>query len=546
MTTTPPEKNEQTMVSPPIQTGGQRRRPWTWIAAVGCGVLLCLATLIGGGIAGYYYLQDRESPLSVAADATLAAETPPVAVTVEIEPPTVEATPEPASPTPTPEEATVEPTDTPTDTPEPEDTPTPRSLRPPSAEATPTPQPAGPPSIGQIVFASEAPESNTIPAPTTSFPTDTFEIHAIFEYSGLSPANEWTRIWYLDGEEFATFSDRWNSDEAGTFDYSISTESTGEPLAAGEWTLEMYVDGELLSSGQFTIEAPQPVASRNYRLAYTVWDGGKHLLFLANIDGSGRQFVLERATGPSWSDSGRGLYVYGEEGVDRQVRDGTEYTWPDAGVSNGILWIDLTTLSGGIPDVFQDPGWKDGTVRATALAPNGAMLAYDAAHGGPDRRIYFLGTADNQQFRIEIPGEQPSWSPDSNQVTYRSCRDNKCGIWVSNRDDSGARNITNNGGDAFPDWSPNGRQIVFSRDTGGNHDIFVMNTDGSNVRQLTNSPAHDTLPVWTPDGQRIVFRSARSGSWGIYVMNADGSGQTQIIPDTPLGPDWSFSKMDVY
>ena len=173
------------------------------------------------------------------------------------------------------------------------------------------------------------------------------------------------------------------------------------------------------------------------------------------------------------------------------------------------------------------------------------MLAYDATHGGPDRRVYFLGTANNEQFRIEIPGEQPDWSPNSDQLTYRSGRDGKQGIWISNRDDSGAHNITNDGSDAFPRWSPDGGSIAFHRDTDGNVDIYVMNLDGSNVRRLTDAPGPDTLPAWTPDG-RIVFRSARGGSWGIYVMNADGSGQKQIIANTDPGPDWSFGRMDVY
>jgi TolB protein len=173
------------------------------------------------------------------------------------------------------------------------------------------------------------------------------------------------------------------------------------------------------------------------------------------------------------------------------------------------------------------------------------MVAFDAARGGPDRRIYFLGTDDNQQYNIEIPGEQAAWSPDSNQVVYRSGRDGKQGIWISNRDDSGARNITNEGGDSFPSWSPDGQTIAFHRDLGGDIDIYVMNTDGSNIRRLTDAPGPDTLPAWTPDG-RIVFRSARTGSWGIYIMNADGSGQKQIIANADPGPDWTFGRMDVY
>ncbi len=292
-----------------------------------------------------------------------------------------------------------------------------------------------------------------------------------------------------------------------------------------------------------TATASQPAARRSYKLAFSRWDGSKHDLYVANTNGSGEKFIFERAAGPSWSNDGIYLSFYGEEGVDRQYRGGVEYNV--SGVTNGILWIKVANFPSDITQVEVDQFAREGSGRWTDWSPNGNMIAYDATHGGPDRRIYFLGTADNQQYNIEIPGEQGSWAPDSNQIVYRSGRDGKQGIWVSNRDDSGAHPITNDGSDAFPAWSPNGRKIAFHREAGGNVDIYLMNSDGSNVQRLTDAPGPDTLPAWTPDG-RIVFRSARSGSWGIYIMNGNGSGQRQIIANADPGPDWAFGKMDVY
>ncbi len=314
--------------------------------------------------------------------------------------------------------------------------------------------------------------------------------------------------------------------------------------------------GELVGTGTFAIQqaaaaatatpkpASRPASGGTFKIAFARWDGGKHNLYVADTTGAGEQFVLERASGPSWSADKRYLYVYGAEGVDKQVREGQTYIWPDASISNGILRLDMSTLKNGIPNAMQDGSWKEGTGRVAALAPDGSMLAYDAIHGGTDRRIYFLGTAANQQYRIEILGEQAEWSPDSTQLVYRSGRDNKQGIWISGRDDSGAHNITSEGDDSFPRWSPDGKKIAFHRSSGGNVDIYVMNVDGSNVRRLTDAPGPDTLPAWTPDG-RIVFRSARAGSWGIYIMNADGSNQKQIIANADPGPDWTFGRMDV-
>jgi hypothetical protein len=421
--------------------------------------------------------------------------------------------------------------------------------------ATPAPISQGP-SIGPITFAAGATDDNQPIGTGISFPEDIAEIHAIFSFAGMSETDVWERYWYQEGEEVGSGSGNWEAGESGTFDLSLSTD--GEPLGSGDWELEIYVNGDLAQVGTFVIEAgpvaaptatptatPLPSAA-TYKLAFARWDGGKHNLYTANTAGGGERFIVERAAGPSWSSDGQALYVYGEEGVDQQIREGVTYTWPDAGISNGVLLLYLSAVGdGGLPNAFQHSSWKEGTGRAVDLAPNGGMLAYDATHGSPDRRIYFLGTDENQQFSIEIPGEQPSWSPDSSQVAYRSGRDNKTAIWISSRDDSVHYSITNEGSDAFPAWSPDGQSIAFHRDPGGNVDIYVANADGSNVRRLTDAPGPDTLPTWTPDG-RIVFRSARSGSWGIYIMNGDGSGQKQIIANADPGPDWTFGKMDVY
>jgi TolB protein len=215
------------------------------------------------------------------------------------------------------------------------------------------------------------------------------------------------------------------------------------------------------------------------------------------------------------------------------------------GITNGIVRIDAAPLPTNIDQVrlYQGPGWNEGTARWANVSPDGQKVAFDAKPGG-DYRIYFLGTDENQQFRFELIGEQGDWAPDSEKVVYRSGRDGKSGIWVSNRDDSGHTLLTNDGSDAFPAWSPDGSTIVFHREVGGNVDLYAMNVDGSNVRRLTEAQGPDTLPVFTPSGE-IIFRSARSGSWGVWKMNINGSNQKEIYSGAGVGPDWSFSRMSV-
>ncbi len=535
--------DDRTIVSStnPINTPPHKRNPWLWVALGGCASLLCMA-IIGvtavlliteGGTSITDLVGGQEKPTTEPISTPTSTQ---IKVTETTEP-ELEAT---ATKKPTESRATVTVTGstrTSTITPEPSQTP--------SATSTSVNQE---PTIGPITFATGVTEDDQPIDAGTSFPSDIEEIHALFSYEGLLASDTWERLWYQDDEEVGSGSGTWDAGESGTFDLSLT--GGGEPLGSGTWKLEIYVNGELAQTGSFVIEASAPldgtgsqVADGTYRIAFARWDGSKHDLFIANTDGSGERFLLERAAGPSWSRDGQFLSIFGEEGIDRQIRDDVEYVIE--GITNGILWLKVANFPSDIAQVEMGQFVREGTARWSAWAPNGNMIAFDAARGGPDRRIYFLGTADNQQYVIEIPGEQAAWSPDSSQIVYRSGRDGKQGIWISNRDDSGAHNITNEGNDSFPSWSPDGRTIAFHRDLGGNVDIYVMNTDGSNIRRLTDAPGLDTLPAWTPDG-RIVFRSTRTGSWGIYIMNADGSGQRQIIANADPGPDWAFGRMDVY
>ncbi len=312
----------------------------------------------------------------------------------------------------------------------------------------------------------------------------------------------------------------------------------------------LYVGQRLTIPGVYAkpkAAKPAPV----FRLAFSRWDGTSFKLYVANTDGSGEQFVLDRAGGPSWSPDGLLLSFYGQEGVDRQERT------PDAepkfpGITNGILTAPVAGFVNeyAIPQLFQVK--RDRSARATAWSPDGNVIAWDSKPTH-DFNIFFgaaQGVAINQsvadiQIPIEIPGEQPDWSPDSAWLVYRSGRNNKQGIWISDRYGGNSRAITNDGTDAFPRWSPDGRQIVFQHDSGSNVDVYVMNADGSNICRLTDAPGPDALPAWMPDG-RIVFRSARTGSWGIYVMDADGKNQQQIIGNANPGNDWAFGRLAVH
>lgn len=465
----------------------------------------------------------------------------------------------------------------------------------PTASPTSTP---GKPEIGSIVFALNVMNDTEPVDAASSFEAGITKVHAVFEYSNLSGDDVWERVWSLDGTEMLRSTENWGSDRSGTFDYFL--DAGDDPLPPGLWQLDLYLNDELLSSGSFTIQSavtatPAPSATprqkttptatvlpspspasvvasdKVYQLVYPKWQGDHNNIYMANTNGAGEKLIVTSASGPSWSLDGKQLFFYGEQGVTQQVRVGTEGC-EFGTISDGIVAIDLPNSPGDICQpksgtwycerkneegqapsdvcteggvrVFQNLDWKVGSARWTNVAPDGAAVMFDAKPGGDDYRIYFRSILNNQQNRFELTGEQADWSPDGQKLVYRSGRDNKQGIWISNRDDTGHIRITDGGKDSFPAWSPNGRTIAFSREVGGNVDIYLVNTDGSNLRRLTTAEGPDTLPVFAPNGS-LIFRSARTGSWGIWKMAIDGSGQREIIAHADVGPDWSYSRMDV-
>ena len=428
--------------------------------------------------------------------------------------------------------------------------PTPEDLE---DTAEPTSQPdefaiTDPPSLSKITFAATAAPDKT----QDTFKTGVEKILATFEYDNLTSEALWTQVWYHNDQEVLRSSQPWLEDENGVYEYTI--EAGSGPLSEGRWALEFYINEELVTSGSFEIsddaensqnldEAEPEEIAKIFKLVYTKWDGEKHNLYVGDTEGSSERFVLRGGAGPSWSPDGRYIFFYGEEGVDHQFINGQRHSL--TGVTNGIARLNASPLPGNVTQLqlFQGHGWNDGTARWANVSPDGSMIAYDGDRGG-GRRVYFLGTNANQQFRFEIIGEQADWSPDSQKIVYRSGRNNQTGIWISNRTDSGHTRITAGGTDSFPTWSPDGETIAFSRDVGGNVDIYTVKPDGNDLARLTDVPGQDTLPVFLPTGE-LVFRSARGGQWNIWKMDGDGSNQTQIIANAGVGPEWSFSKMGV-
>ncbi|MDM8526959.1 hypothetical protein QUF58_02000 [Anaerolineales bacterium HSG24] len=540
------------------------------VAGIGCLTLFCLILTVGGMA---YWFVEQNQQLTISFEATS----------------TLQATPLSTTPSST---STGSAQTTPTVTPSPTVMATSTTITTQLKEKITILEPF----FDEIIFALDASEDDFTPIkPNTQFDEGITEIHAIFDYEGMSADKIWERVWYRNEIEMLRNTANWSGQEAGRFDYFL--DASGNPLPNGQWLLELYIENKLMVTGSFTIgqvvevieviemeptvtptrprptrrvtrtatpkngkptATPQSVkptatpapstslSSNIYQLVYPKWDGVQHSLYVADTNGQNETLLITRAAGPSWSSDGKQLFFFGEEGVDRQfLGDGREFIFD--GISNGLVVLTNASPQPDMADMVlvQEIKWKQGTARTTNVSPNGKIVAFDAEFGS-SYRIFFVDLGYVEQFLpYEIQGEQADWAPNSQELAYRSGRDGVTGVWISNANDTGHKLLTNNSSDSFPSWSPNGQTVAFSREIEGNIDIYTVDIDGGNLRRLTNSPGPDTLPIYTPSGD-IIYRSTGSGYWAIWKMTANGNEQTEIIPNAAVGPDWSYSRMDVH
>jgi hypothetical protein len=107
-----------------------------------------------------------------------------------------------------------------------------------------------------IAFAAGVTEDFEPVEPLFEFTEGITQVHAIFEYQGLSPELTWSQTFYVGSEVITQPAQAWPGEEGGIYDFVIELE--GAPLPVGEWVVEFYVEDELVMGEVFYI-APMPI-----------------------------------------------------------------------------------------------------------------------------------------------------------------------------------------------------------------------------------------------------------------------------------------------
>jgi len=133
--------------------------------------------------------------------------------------------------------------------------------------------------LGDIIFSPDVDENDQPLGPTVQFVEGTDKVYATFSFEGMTPDTPYYTIWYQNEVvDLATPYKSWEGGERGTWWVRLWYE---DGLPGGDWRLEIYVAGHLMSSGEFSVEGPETIpqmadyvsAERGLALRYPVdWE----------------------------------------------------------------------------------------------------------------------------------------------------------------------------------------------------------------------------------------------------------------------------------
>lgn len=209
-----------------------------------------------------------------------------------------------------------------------------------------------------------------------------------------------------------------------------------------------------------------------------------------------------------------------------------------AGRQSGNWDIYSQRVAGNNPRNLTEDSQSDDT--QPAFSPDGNQIAFrsERDRGG----IFVMGTSGEPAQRLTDFGYFPAWSPDGREVAVstemysdpnvRTLK--QSAAWIVNVSTGEKRQLTDEKtGDAVqPQWSPSGARIAYwGKHKGGQRDLWTIPARGGNAVQVTDDEAFDWNPVWSPDGRYLYFASDRGGQMNLWRVPINE--QTGVVTGPP-------------
>jgi len=173
-----------------------------------------------------------------------------------------------------------------------------------------------------------------------------------------------------------------------------------------------------------------------------------------------------------------------------------------------------------------------------AYSPDGNQIAFRSERDGGG--LYLMGATGESVRRLTDTGYDPAWSPDGKEIVYATAPGDdpqewgpKSRLWRIDLSSNRARLVAE--ADAVqPSWSPNNRRIAYWGVPPGSAQraVWTVPVDGGEPVRATDGDSLNWSPAWSPDGRYLYFASDRSGSMNLWRVPIDeSSGKVQGEPE---------------
>jgi hypothetical protein len=206
------------------------------------------------------------------------------------------------------------------------------------------------------------------------------------------------------------------------------------------------------------------------------------------------------------------------------------------GGARTLVWVDRSGKTEALPVAAK-------SYLHPRLSPDDRRLAIEVE--GPNHDLYVYDFDRGVLANITNDGisHWPVWSPDGNQIAYRSGPMAKWRLWRVPVDRSRPPQQLSATGfsQSAESWSPDGRVIVYTAaGPGVAPSIMTMRLDGNHQPEAFGSEkAPEGSPKFSPDGRWLAYCSNESGRPQVYVQEFPGPGpKIQISNDGGTDPVW--------
>ncbi len=145
----------------------------------------------------------------------------------------------------------------------------------------------------------------------------------------------------------------------------------------------------------------------------------------------------------------------------------------------------------------------------------------------------------------------PIWTPDGEQVTFRSDPEGPSNIFWTAADGGGQpERLSASEFVQIPEsWSPDGQTLAFgelSPETG--YDIWMLSLDGERTaRPFLQSSSNESHAAFSPNGRWIAYTSDESGRQEVYVRSFPEPGaKRQVSTEGGFDPLWNPNGRELF